>query len=109
MKNHIWADGRLLQTNKKWSQLKESQKNWIYKVAGEEYRKYMSEHTAPPRSRKKHVIFSAVYSRIEGRGIWIPYGEVERVLNKFIDKQNRKLIADTPADNLDAVSNESNE
>ena len=93
MKNHIRVDGKLLQTNKKWSQLKESQKNWIYKIAGEEYEKYMSEHMALPQSAKKDIIINAVYSKIEEREIWIPYGEVRKVINKFIDKHNRKLRA----------------
>ncbi|WP_163529519.1 hypothetical protein [Halobacillus ihumii] len=29
MKNHIKVNGKLLQTNKRFSQLKERQKNWI--------------------------------------------------------------------------------
>ena len=29
MKNHMRINGQLLQTNKKWSHLKEKQKNWI--------------------------------------------------------------------------------
>ena len=93
MKNHIRVDGRLLQTNKKWSNLKESQKAWISEVTGAEYDKYIAEHKASPRSGEKDVIIAAVYSKIEARGIWIPYGEAERAINKFIDRRNRKREA----------------
>jgi hypothetical protein len=43
MKSHINVDGQLLQTNKKWSQLNESQKTWIYETARIEYEKYIDE------------------------------------------------------------------
>ena len=37
MKNHMRINGQLLQTNKKWSRLKEKQKTWIMETARQEY------------------------------------------------------------------------
>ena len=101
MKNHIRVDGKLLQTNKKWSHLKQSQKNWIYKVAQAEYDKYIAVKPVPPRIHKKDIIIDAVYAAIETKEIWIPYGEVKQALNKFIDKQNRKLFSQNKPDKPD--------
>ena len=39
----------------------------------------------------KLEIIDAVYDKIESKGIWIPYGEVEINLNKKIDKYNRNI------------------
>ena len=92
MKNHIKVDGQLLQTNKKWSQLKQKQKTWIYEVALKEYGDYIAEKPVPPKSHKKEIIIDRVYSKITDKEIWIPYNEVKRVLSKFIDKQSRKMF-----------------
>lgn len=59
MKNHRIIDGKLLQTNKKWSALKLSQREWII------------------NELKEHTVDEA-YSKIQERGIWIPYHEIKR-------------------------------
>jgi len=41
MKNHIKQNGQLLQTNKKWSALKQSQKTWIQESTATEHAAYM--------------------------------------------------------------------
>ncbi len=43
MKNHIRINGQLLQTNKKWSHLKEKQKTWIMETARREYDRFVRE------------------------------------------------------------------
>lgn len=90
MKNHERINGRLLQINKKWSHLKQRQQIWIYDVAREEYAAYVAQYGKLPRKSGKQIIFNKVHDRILEREIWIPYGEMERVVNRFIDKQNRK-------------------
>ncbi|MCL2370785.1 MAG: transposase [Firmicutes bacterium] len=97
----IRASGKLLQTNKKWSHLKQSQKNLIYKVAQAEYDKYIANKPVPPRSHKNDMIIDAVYAAIETKEIWIPYGEVKQALNKFIDRQNRKQFPQNKPDKPD--------
>lgn len=90
MKNHEKINGRLLQLNKKWSHLKERQKAWIYDVAKEAYLAYVKQYGKLPHKAGKQVIFDKVHDKILERDIWIPYEEMERAVNRFIDKQNRK-------------------
>ena len=89
MKNHIKVDGRLLQTNKKWSQLKQKQREWICEITREEYRKYLIANKSKPYKKRKGDIVNAVYDRINERGIWIPFREAETAICKIIDQQNR--------------------
>ena len=90
MKNHVWSGGRLLQTNKKWSALKQSQRTWIHEITREEHAAYVEENGRLPMKKRKDVIVNRVYARIEERGIWIPYGEFCGHVNVMIDKLNRK-------------------
>lgn len=77
-KNHKWVGGKLLQTDKKFSQLKETQKekinNWLY----DEYKRIYDQVDKPPDSRRNDEILNAVYEKIEESEIWIPYGEVRQ-------------------------------
>ncbi len=54
MKNHIKVNGKLLQTNKRFSQLKESQKNWIvpelYKLYHNKMKERRTTSKLPPVS-----------------------------------------------------------
>ena len=43
MKNHIRVNGQLLQTTKKWSYLKEKQKNWFLEMAKHEHDRFVRE------------------------------------------------------------------
>ncbi|MDL2259211.1 hypothetical protein LJC42_08735 [Eubacteriales bacterium OttesenSCG-928-K08] len=97
MKNHEWRDGKLLQTNKKWSQLKMSQRAWILETTRAEHVAYVEQHGALPMKKKKEVVLDAVYEKINERGIWIPYGEFKREANKCIDRQNRKSSLRIPS------------
>ncbi|WP_079708017.1 hypothetical protein [Paraliobacillus ryukyuensis] len=79
MKKHIKVNGKLLQTNKRFSQLKQTQKNWI---TTELYKLYHDKMKAGqtikklPRTQREEVI-SSLYEKNEDKGIWIPYGEME--------------------------------
>ena len=80
-KNHQMVDGKLLQTDKKFSQLKEKQKTkingWLYA----EYKKVYDQAGKPPDSRRNEEILDAAYVKIEEAEIWIPYGEIRQYLN----------------------------
>ncbi|UOQ95098.1 hypothetical protein MUO14_09285 [Halobacillus shinanisalinarum] len=80
MKNHIKVNGKLLQTNKRFSQLKQSQKNWIatelYKLYHEKMKERRTTRKLPPEHRD--AVISSLYEQIQNREIWIPYGEVEK-------------------------------
>lgn len=76
MKNHVKVNGRLVQTNKKYSQLKQRQKekiiNWLY----QETKEYVIEHQVYPSGTEVYDVVDSVYQNIQDAGIWIPYGEI---------------------------------
>ena len=76
--NHQWVDGKLLQTDKRFSQLKGTQKekiaHWLY----EEYRLIYDRVGKPPDSRHNDAILDKVYAKIQDADIWIPFGEVRQ-------------------------------
>ena len=90
MKNHMRINGQLLQTNKKWSHLKEKQKTWIMETAWQEYDRFARERGKLPVHGSKQQLIERIYEVIEEKGVWIPYGEVKRVLDARIAHWNRK-------------------
>jgi len=90
MKNHKIVDGKLLQTNKKWSQLKNSQRMWISEQIRLAHIEYVEQHNRLPMKKSKHKVLSVVWDRIQEREIWIPYYEYEINAGKMIDRLNRK-------------------
>ena len=46
-KNHQMVNGKLLQTNKQWSALKEKQKEWITETARQAHSKAVQENGKP--------------------------------------------------------------
>jgi len=89
-KNHEWVNGQLLQTNKKWSQLKERQKTWIQETTAKEHAAFVETHGRLPMQKQKEAVLDAVHERINERGIWIPYGEFKPNVSKMIDRLNRR-------------------
>lgn len=88
MKNHINVNGKLLQTNKGFSHLKQRQKEWILAVFRSSYHKKMKElstNTKLPKEARDEVI-TQVYNEIEASGIWIPFGELEKYCFSKITK-----------------------
>ena len=83
---HRMVDGRLLQMNKRYGQLKQKQKEkisgWMY-VA---YRKQAAENLSDEEA------LQLVFSRIEDAKIWIPEHEI---VNRYRSKKNqfRKRLA----------------
>lgn len=80
MKNHIKINGKLLQTNKRYSQLKNKQKEWIvtelYNLYFNKMKERRTTRKLPPNHRD--AVISSLYDQIQNREIWIPYGEVKR-------------------------------
>jgi hypothetical protein len=95
MKNHEWRDGRLLQTNKRWSRLKQRQREWTHEAIKEEYAAFVKETGRLPTKGSKQEIVDKVYGRIGERGIWIPYGEAHENISKAVERLNRKASAQT--------------
>ena len=98
MKNHMRINGQLLQTNKKWSHLKEKQKAWIMETARQEYDCFVRERGKLPVHGSKQQLIERIYEAIEAKDIWIPYGEVKRVLDARIAHWNRQTGVVTVSD-----------
>ena len=84
-KTHQKIDGRLLQMNKRFSNLKQKQQqdinDWLY----DEYRRIYAEIGMPPDSRHNDDILFAVNEKIEKAQIWLPFSELEK---HFIGKKS---------------------
>lgn len=90
MKNHIKVNGRLLQTNKRFSQLKASQKNWIVPELYKLYHNKMKERRTTRKLLPYHgdIVISTLYEQIQDEGTWIPYGEVK----KYASRKTTKIV-----------------
>ena len=93
-KNHEMIDGKLLQTDKKYSHLKLRQKEkiaeWMYLETKAYYEK---NYTFPGDKHIEEVIFK-VYDRIVEADIWIPYGEVAKHYKKKWSDINKRVRRD---------------
>lgn len=90
MKNHQIINGRRLQTNKKWSHLKQNQKIWISEITKKAHENYILKHNKLPIRKNKYEVFDEVADKVNQREIWIPYFELKLHVNKMIDRLNRK-------------------
>lgn len=75
-KNHEMIDGKLLQTDKKYSQLKLKQKEKIAEWMFQATRDYYTRKSTFPNDKHLEEVVDSVYEKIEAAEIWIPYGEV---------------------------------
>lgn len=86
--NHEMLNGKLIQTNKRFFQLKINQKEkigiWILKVSMSHY----TEHRKVPKKKQGIEILWQVYDKIQQAKIWIPFYEFEKqyYAEKFIEK-----------------------
>lgn len=88
-KNHKMVDGRLLQTDKKYSNLKMGQKEKINIWLNEEIRRYYKETGMLPRKEAGfQLVMDRLYERIEEADIWIPYGEIHK---RFFGSRNGRI------------------
>lgn len=78
-KNHAMVDGRLLQTDKKYSNLKMKQKENINLWIVQEIRAYYKANNRMPRKEQEfQIVLDKLYERIEAADIWIPYSEIHK-------------------------------
>ncbi|MGG4392185.1 hypothetical protein COK01_26780 [Priestia megaterium] len=78
MKNHVFQNGHLIQTNKKFSALKQKQKEWITNKLRQRYIKMMKYPNVKLRPNKRDQILDEVYDLISEKEIWVPFHEVEK-------------------------------
>lgn len=93
-KNHKLVNGKLLQMDKQFSDLKERQKSriaeWTYMAYREAYLRTGKE----PDKEIDTIILDSVMAKIEDAEIWIPYGEIvsyyrrrKKHMKKRLDKE----------------------
>ena len=88
-KNHKMVDGRLLQMDKRYSNLKQSQKEKINIWINEEIRSFYKEQGILPRKPEQfQLVLDRLYQRIDEAGIWIPYGEIHK---RFFGSRNGRI------------------
>lgn len=90
-KNHVMTDRGLLQTNKKFSALKESQKARIAEWMYEAYRKCYLESGKIPDKQMENMILDYVFRKIDDAGIWIPDGEIYQYHHSRKNKLLKRL------------------
>lgn len=90
-KNHVMTDRGLLQTDKKFSALKERQKTKIAEWMYEAYRNCYVESGRIPQKGKEGGVLSYVFQKIEDAGIWIPDGEIYQYYRKRKNKLLKRL------------------
>ena len=87
MKNHEMINGKLKQTNKTFSHLKERQKPKISEWMYEYYKNYIDKNGTEP---VKDELVQAVYEKIEAREIWLPMGELNKYYMSNINKIRKR-------------------
>lgn len=96
MKNHMMVGDKLLQTNKKFSHLKNTQKEKINQWLYDEYERLWQENGKIPGKPQKVIIINNVYSKIEEAEIWLPLAELysyyESHINKFRKRYEKNHI-----------------
>ena len=105
-KNHKMIDGRLLQTNKKYSQLKMKQKEKIAEWMFQATRDYYMKKCTFPNDKHLEEVVDTVYEKIEDAEIWIPYGEVfkhYRSKQSDINKRVRKSLNEKEESRIEKV------
>ncbi|MDA2141262.1 transposase [Bacillus cereus group sp. Bc256] len=94
MKNHTKGPkGQLLQTNKKWSHLKQNQREIISNWLREVYIEKVKVHNRRLKPREHENVLERVMSKIFDREIWIPDYEVEKYYKGMINKWYNKHIS----------------
>lgn len=92
-KNHEFVDGKLLQTNKKFSQLKEKQKaliaEWFF-IECDNF--YKNNNRLPSSKSETEAILDLVYDRIQERDMWIPFGEIKQYFVKRKTKIEKRVL-----------------
>lgn len=84
--------------------LKEKQKNWIMETARQEYDRFVRERGKLPVHGSNQQLIEHIYEVIEAKGVWIPYGEVKRVLGARIAHWNRQAGGTTASNESEIPS-----
>lgn len=86
----------MLQTNKKFSHLKQKQKEWINQLLKEKYIAVYTANQKKPSKSQREIILNDVYKILEDKSIWIPLEEVERYFQSKIHTYQKIYLKQKP-------------
>jgi dephospho-CoA kinase len=95
-KKHVKKNGKVLQTNKKWSHLKSGQREWIFEQVRILHQKYLDENQQLPRKDVKCELAEHISDLIAEKEIWLPESEIKKEVGAYIDRLNRNSFDDAP-------------
>lgn len=90
-KIHKNINGQCLHINKRWSDLKLSQKEFIGNKIREEYLLVAKDNNNKPSKEQYPLILDKVYKAIDDRNINIPHKEVQKYFHSKITKLNKSV------------------
>lgn len=100
-KNHIMVEGRLLRTDKRFSDLKESQKERIAQWMYNSFRSYVLKNDRLPDEYGSMDIIVEMCKRIENANIWIPDDAVDGYYMKHHRKMIKRLARELESEGVD--------
>jgi hypothetical protein len=91
MKDHKRVEGRILQINKKWHQLKQKQQIIISTMLRDLYIKFVLENNRKPNKVEKQFIVANVYLELQEKEIWIADNEISNYFESRISKYDKSI------------------
>lgn len=91
-KKHKKINGQCFHTNKRWFDLKVTQKDFIATTFNEKYTALLLENNKIPSTEQKLDVLREVYALIGEKGINISFGEVKVKCQGKMNRLNRKYI-----------------
>lgn len=83
---HFEKDGKLLQADKKFSDLKQRQKEQMNSWIEEAFSSYVKKHERVPGEKGMSEIVGYVLLRMDKAGIWLPEAEAKRRCNAVVSR-----------------------
>ena len=90
---HEKVNGQLLNMEKTWRHLSMKQREWIVSQFREEYIASLTKNGTYPNKEECSEIVDHVYSKIQERGIWLPYGEVQKAFSAKLPRYRKIELA----------------
>jgi len=91
-KNHKLIGDRLLQVDKRFSDLKLRQREKISGWLLAEFKEKVNRNGILLGKHQKEQILDSVYEKIQEHEIWIPYYEVKQYFSRCLVKWNQKDV-----------------
>lgn len=86
---HMKIDGQLLNLEKTWRHLSMKQREWIVGQFREEYVAFLNKNGTHPNGEACGEVVDRVYEKIQERGLWIHYGEVQKAFSSKLPRYRK--------------------